>query len=275
MRVIAHLSDLHFGSHDTAVVEALIASLDAEKPDLVIVSGDLTQRARSRQFAAASAFFRRLPAPVLAVPGNHDVPLYNVVRRFLDPLGRFRHYISSELQPLFEDAEIAALGLNTARAATVVNGRLSFTQADAMRAAFTRPASERFRILVLHHALMPPPEHPEDKREHANLGRARMALRAIEEAEIHLVLAGHHHRSYSGDLADHHLFLERSILVCHAGTATSNRRRTEPNAYNLLRIGGAHLSCGVRLFHGNRFEKGETAAYALVEGRWERENYKL
>lgn len=268
MRVIAHLSDLHFGSHDSAVVEALVASLDTGRPDLIIVSGDLTQRARSRQFAAAAAFFRRLPAPVLAVPGNHDVPLYNVARRFLDPLGRFRHYISAELQPRYEDEEIAVLGLNTARAAAVINGRISFTQADAIRAAFTGMAAERFRILVLHHALMPPPDHPDDGRNHPNLGGARMALRAMADAEIHLLLAGHHHRSYSGDLAFHHLFLERSILVCHAGTATSSRRRMEPNAYNLLRIDGERLSCDVQIFHGSRFETGEITNYVLKDGHW-------
>jgi len=261
MRVIAHLSDLHFGRHDAAVAEALIASLKAERPDLIVISGDFTQRARHRQFVAAAAFLRHLPAPVLAVPGNHDVPLYNVARRILDPLGRYRRYISSELQPLFEDDELAVLGLNTARASEIVNGRLSYSQADVIHAAFAHKSLKQMRIVVLHHALMPPPGHP----DHATLRRAGMALEAMAAAEVHLVLAGHHHRSYSGDLALDHQALGRSILVCHAGTAISSRRRAEPNAYNLLRIDGGRLAIELRNFHGNRFIPGETAEYALTD----------
>jgi 3',5'-cyclic AMP phosphodiesterase CpdA len=264
MRTIAHISDLHFGRHDKAVAEALLASLREAKPHLIIVSGDLTQRARRGQFAAAGAFLERMPAPVLVVPGNHDVPLYNLARRFLDPLGRFRHFISIEERPFHLDDEIAVLGLNTARSSSLINGRISYAQAAAIRDIFARVAPGTFRILVLHHPLLSPPEIP----WLSTVGRTELALEAMAEADIHLVLAGHRHRAYGGDLADHHLALRKSILVHHAGTAISTRRRAEANSYNLYRIESGLLSCTVQSWTGSGFQPRKHAAYGLQGGRW-------
>src|SRR5688572_25280089 len=114
MRVIAHISDLHFCRIEPAVVEALVADLNSNVPDLIAVSGDLTMRARSREYRAARAFFDRLRAPVLAVPGNHDITSYWLHERFLDPLGRWRRFIAEEAEPIWTDAEIAVVGVNTA-----------------------------------------------------------------------------------------------------------------------------------------------------------------
>src|SRR5687767_83793 len=128
MTTIAHLSDLHFGRHDPVLADVLVTQLGKTRPDLIVISGDLTQRARRSQFAAARDFLRRLPGPVLIVPGNHDVPLYDVMRRFLQPLGRYRRYICADLEPFFCDSQIAVLGINTARSATFSNGRISYEQ---------------------------------------------------------------------------------------------------------------------------------------------------
>jgi len=115
MRTLAHISDLHFGRHDERAVEALLASLDHHRPDLVVVSGDFTQRARSSEFAMASAFLARIEAPKLMVPGNHDVPLYDVIGRFLAPLTKYDRYVASAGVPgsVFADDEITVLGLST------------------------------------------------------------------------------------------------------------------------------------------------------------------
>src|SRR2546421_621876 len=118
MRILAHISDLHFGTESSPVVEGLLADLLAARPHLLVVSGDLTQRARTDQFAAARAFLDRVPFPQLIVPGNHDIPLYDVGRRFLRPLHRYRRLITPELSPTFYDDELAVLGVNTARSAT-------------------------------------------------------------------------------------------------------------------------------------------------------------
>jgi 3',5'-cyclic AMP phosphodiesterase CpdA len=136
MRTIVHLSDLHFGRVDQALVEPLIETVNALAPDLVAVSGDLTQRARTAQFVEARAFLDALPAPRIVVPGHHDVPLYNPVARFLGGLLKYRRYISDDLAPFYRDREIAVLGLNTARSLTFKNGRINRKQLRILRARF-------------------------------------------------------------------------------------------------------------------------------------------
>ena len=128
MRTIAHISDLHFGRVDCATLPALTAAITKAKPDVVAVSGDLTQRARSREFAAARRFLDTLPTPQIIVPGNHDIPLYNVFKRWLSPLRNYRRYISDDLAPFYADEEIAILGINTARSLTFKNGRINADQ---------------------------------------------------------------------------------------------------------------------------------------------------
>src|SRR5581483_9866786 len=128
MRRIAHLSDLHFGATDPILVETAVAAVNAAQPHLVVVSGDLTQRARSAQFKAARAFLERLPKPQIVVPGNHDVPLWNVVARGWTPLVKYRRIVGEDLTPFYADPEIAVLGLNTARSFTITDGRLNRMQ---------------------------------------------------------------------------------------------------------------------------------------------------
>jgi len=174
MRTIAHISDLHFGRHDETAAARLLADISEAKPDLVVITGDLTQRARHRQFAAARAFLEKLPRPVIVIPGNHDVPLYDVVERFVGRLARYRHYISAELQPFFADEEIALLGLNTARSATFSNGRISHKQATAIKTVFGEVPANRLKILAVHHPLAA----PLTGGDLALVGRAAMAREA-------------------------------------------------------------------------------------------------
>jgi 3',5'-cyclic AMP phosphodiesterase CpdA len=267
VRTIAHLSDLHFGRHDETAAERLLADISETKPDIVVVTGDLTQRARHRQFAAARAFIEKLPRPVIVVPGNHDVPLYDIIERFLGRLARYRRYISAELQPLFADNEIALLGLNTARSATFANGRISRKQAAAVKAVFSEVPADRLRVLAIHHPLAT----PRAAGNSAPVGGAAMAVDAITEAGVRLVLSGHYHRACSGDLAGSDLVAKGSILFVHAGTAISTRLRGETNSYNLLHIEPTAVTCTVRRFGGEDFEDAENARYTLLGGRWTRQ----
>src|SRR5688500_4193406 len=123
MRTLVHLSDLHTGRVDPAVLAALISSIARAQPDLVVLSGDLTQRATTTQFREARAFLDALGAPTLVIPGNHDVPLLNVARRFFGPLDRDQRYITSDLEPVVMDDEMIVVGLNTARALAWGEGR--------------------------------------------------------------------------------------------------------------------------------------------------------
>ncbi|HVU29551.1 MAG TPA: metallophosphoesterase, partial [Sphingomicrobium sp.] len=150
MARLVHVSDLHFGAHDDSMVEALERRIDELKPDLVVISGDFTQRARTEQFREACRFLERLQLgghEVLGVPGNHDVPLYDVLRRFLSPLARYRRYIDENLCPFVELPGLAILGINTARSLTFKDGRINEDQVQFIREAFSRTSPDSFRVL--------------------------------------------------------------------------------------------------------------------------------
>jgi 3',5'-cyclic AMP phosphodiesterase CpdA len=270
MRLIAHISDLHFGRHDMALVEALLAGLGQAHPDLIAVSGDLTQRARRREFAAARAFFDRLrPTPMIIVPGNHDVPLYNVVRRFARPLSRFDRLLGPSYRPFFRDDEIAVLGVNTARSLTFKNGRVSFAQMAEISRVFAAEPASILKVLVIHHPLSPTTDSPGLDR----VGRWRPALAAIKKAGVHLILSGHHHHGFSGELAIPATLPdteEGAVLVVHAGTAVSTRTRgEEPNSYNLIRSEGSRrIAVAVQTWDGRRFMEASRRTFELVGGSW-------
>src|SRR6185503_563266 len=160
MGTIVHFSDLHFGRVDTRLVEPLIETVDAVAPDLVAVSGDLTQRARRSQFHQARMFLDRLSFPVLVVPGNHDVPLFNLAARLFDPYGGYRRYIQPELEPVFENDEIVAVGLNSARSVPFHGGgRLNHSQVTRAAARLQSAAEHAVRIVVTHHPFDLPDTH--------------------------------------------------------------------------------------------------------------------
>jgi 3',5'-cyclic AMP phosphodiesterase CpdA len=234
LRTLAHISDLHFGEHDDAAAAALLGTLGALAPDLVVVSGDLTQRARRWQFEAARDFLARIEAPVLVTPGNHDLaPFWYPWRRWLRPFSRYERYISRERYPFFSDGEIAVLALNTARRSTVKSGRVSHAQIAEMRHVFDALPAKGFRILVTHHPLITP-AGAFGRNDRA--GRAAAALRTARALDIRLLLSGHYHQARSGaepaEIAEN----AGSLLVAHAGTAISVRTRWEENSFNLLRI---------------------------------------
>lgn len=264
MKRIAHISDLHFGTEDPSVAEGLLQDLAAHSPHLVCVSGDLTQRARRSQFLAARRYLDRIDAPKLIVPGNHDVPLYNILDRFARPFAGYRHTITSELSPFFQDGEIAVAGVNTARANTWKEGRISVAQMQRLRCQFEGASPQSFKILVSHHPFIP----PEHDMQASLVGRAREALKMLETCGCALILSGHLHHAYSGDVRTHHLEVTHSIVVAQAGTAISHRRRDEPNAYNQLAIEGDTLQLLVRAWDGRRFATVRESRYRHSDRGW-------
>ena len=266
MKIIAHISDLHFGTEDVSVAAALRDDLHSAKPDLVVVSGDLTQRARSRQYQAAQTYLSEIPGPQLIVPGNHDVPLYDVLRRFFSPLGRYHRYISAEVNPVYRDEEMLVVGINTARSFTWINGRISPEQIEAMRTTLQREASALFKIVVTHHPFIPPPG--EAGAGIALVGRAARALTVIDEGGVDLLLAGHLHKGYTGDVRTYYPATKRSVIVAQASTAISKRLRGQPNAYNLITLAGDHISIAVRAWNGTGFAPAALISYRRRESEW-------
>jgi 3',5'-cyclic AMP phosphodiesterase CpdA len=238
MRVIAHLSDLHFGSIDAALLEPLRCQLHALKPDVLVVSGDLTQRAKPGQFREARRYLDMLPKPQIVVPGNHDVPLYNVFQRFLSPLGKYKRYISAELEPAYIDEEIAVVGVNTARSLVFKGGRINEEQVERVRRKICDLGEDVTKIIVTHHPF-DMPDHWDD--QHQVVGRAAMALKALAECGADVYVSGHMHRSNASEPSIPVDLGGFKALMVSAGTATSTRGRGEQNAFNTLRVTPRHI----------------------------------
>lgn len=237
MRVIVHLSDIHFGRLDPALVDPIQHAILRIAPDLLAVSGDLTQRARKREFLAARAFLDALPFPRLVVPGNHDVPLHNVFARFVTPLSRYRRFITGDLSPVYRDEDMVVVGVNTARSLTVGEGRINRRQVDGIVRRLAGEPPERIRIVVTHH----PFDLPEGVNEARLLGRAAMAMTRLAAAGADLFLAGHLHLSHIGHTAERYRIAGHSALVVQAGTV-STRSRGEQPSFNVLRIERPNIS---------------------------------
>lgn len=266
MKTIAHISDLHFGQVDPAVAQGLIADLHRQQPSLVIVSGDLTQRARRSQYKAAAGYMKELPQPRLCVPGNHDIPLFDVAQRFLSPLDRYKHYISKELFPCYTDGNLTVLGINTARSLTWKSGRISTDQIQETERILSGLPKAHFKVVVTHHPFIPPPG-----QEDAGIkmvGRASHALEVFEQYKVDLLLSGHLHHGYTGNIRTYYPSSKRSIIAAQAGTAISNRVRQEPNGYNLIRLEPGHIEVEVRQWTKTEFSKVTNATFTQENGQW-------
>jgi len=238
MRTIVHLSDLHFGRLDQRIIEPLLERITSIEPNLIAVSGDLTQRARRRQFQQASDFLARLPFPKLIVPGNHDVPLFNVAARLVDPFGGYRRWIDADLEPAYIDDEVAVIGLNSARAlVTGGRGRLNRRQIEAAVERLRPLPAAPIKVIVTHH----PFDLPEGFPSGNLVGRASVAMQRFAAAGADLFLAGHLHVSHVGHTADRYNIAGHSALVVQAGTL-STRGRGELNTFNVLRMGRPEMS---------------------------------
>jgi 3',5'-cyclic AMP phosphodiesterase CpdA len=266
MRTLAHISDLHFGTEDPALAAQLRVELHTLRPALLVISGDLTQRARRAQFAAARDYLATLPTPQLVVPGNHDVPLYDIGRRFTTPLHRFRRTISADLAPLYSDDELVVAGLNTARSLTWKSGRIYAAQLAHLRAQLAAD-DDRFKVVVTHHPFIPPPgSEPQDGID--LVGGALRALTVLDACGVDLLLAGHLHHGYAGDTRTHYPTSHCSIIAVQAGTAISRRIRTEPNAYNVITLDRTHIAIEIRAWNGTAFAAVTTAHYELHTSAW-------
>lgn len=266
MRTIVHLSDLHFGRIDETLIAPLVAQVHALAPDLVVVSGDLTQRARSEQFVEARQFLDALPQPQIVVPGNHDIPLFNLAARFFSPLAKYRRYITPHLQPTFIDEEIAVIGINTARSLTIKDGRVNDRQIELARRQLTPLDDQVVKIVVTHHPfdLPPGPQH------HDLVGQAVPAMRAFAICGADVLLAGHVHTSSAVSSAGRYDIAGYSALVVQAGTATSTRGRGEVNSFNVLRVQPQHIQVERMNWNAgaNLFEPGASQVFEQRGNEW-------
>ena len=253
VRTILHISDLHFPRVAPGICDALLELARTARPTLCVISGDLTQRGRESQYRLATDFLHQLPTPWLVVPGNHDVPLFDVYRRLFRPTERFTRLICPDLCPLFADDELLVVGANSTRALTGdwrgfwKNGTLSDPQLDQIRRQFaSRPA--QYKVLVVHHPLVNPWDNT--ARDCAR-GRNRI-LAILQDCGVNAVLSGHLHLAYAR-LAPS-ISTQRPPLCINAGTTTSTRLRDEPNSLNLITFNAGQIQVQVHRWNGAQFQ---------------------
>jgi 3',5'-cyclic AMP phosphodiesterase CpdA len=243
----------------------LIAAVHRIAPDVVAVSGDLTQRARSIEFEQARAFLDALPKPQIVVPGNHDVPMHNVYARFTQALHNYRRYITNDLEPFYQDEEIAVFGMNTARSLTIKGGRINIQQVASLEERMCPLPSEVTKIVVTHH----PFDLPQQFTPAMLVGRAKMAMALIARCRVDLLLAGHYHVSHSGPTALRYPMGGFSSIFVQAGTACSTRGRGEANSFGVIRIDHKAIELDTyQTGEAIRFERTSTQKFHRTLSGW-------
>lgn len=252
---ILHLSDLHFGApYVPDVGNAVLKLAPALEADAIVISGDLTERAKRDQFRDAADFLSALPdVPQLCVPGNHDVPLYRVGERFLAPHSLYREFISEALNPLLELKNAVIIGLDsTAPRRTISNGRIHQWQLDISEEFFADAPLGAARIVVAHHHFAPAPDPLFDR----SMPKAKRAIMRFVEDDVDMILGGHLHRAYIGNTLDVYpgIHRERGIVIVQSGTTTSRRgrgREREKNSLNVIDIDSATMTITHYLYFDN------------------------
>jgi 3',5'-cyclic AMP phosphodiesterase CpdA len=256
MGTIVQLSDLHFGRTDPKVVEALRNTVIGLRPDVVVVSGDLTQRAKYGQFVEAAEFLKTLPQPQIVVPGNHDISLYNIWRRFRKPLKGFQKFITSNPFPVYRDAEIAVMGLNTARSLIWKGGRVSNKQIEDTKEYTKHLEASAIKIVASHHPL--------------TQVRSPRALEGLMRLGVDVFLSGHLHKSSAASLVRNYENIPHSAIMIGAGTASSVRYRDELNSFNLISVNAPliKVECFSFQHESRKFAVTAQSEFIKKAGEW-------
>lgn len=251
---IIHLSDLHFGTENSFIVDHLNSAIKNLDAGMVIISGDFTQIASREEFIKTREFLDSLSLPVFCVPGNHDIPRFHILERFLMPYRRYKKFISPKLCPVFEDDNIVIAGLNTARRILLhwnwANGAVSYRQLRFLNKVFCG-AKEKFRLCVLHHPLYNAEGVPLD----VTVFGGRKALKKMIDLDVHLVLSGHVHFAS--------IAMIENTVFASASTALSTRLRDQENGFNLVTIEEEFFEISHFTYKNAGFSPTGTARYRL------------
>ena len=267
MSVLLQVSDPHFGAETPSVVEALEALAREQTPDVLILSGDITQRARPWQFAAARKFVDRLAiAHKLVVPGNHDIPLINLVARAFWPYRNYRHAFGDDMEPVLDAPDLLVVCVNSTRPGRHIDGEISPEQVARVSRHLQAATDQQLRIVVTHQPLHV--SHVSDAHDLTHGHEA--AARAWAAAGADIVMGGHIHLPFVRAVQDRFPDLPRRLWCVQAGTATSWRLRPDaPNSVHILRCGSAAPAghCTVERWDcmapGRAFECVEQSALTL------------
>jgi 3',5'-cyclic AMP phosphodiesterase CpdA len=270
MRVIAHISDLHFGYNDPHIARSLSQTLSDLRPNILVVSGDLVEHATDPEFLSARDFLRTLPRPQIIVPGNHDLPFYHLWRRFIEGLSKYEQFITDDLIPTFVDDEIAVIGACSAHFYPVKGGKVTDSQLDELVKLFSSLPAGLTRVLVTHH----PFDLPEPSNPRLLVGHARRAVSRLAPV-VDILLAGHVHLSSAGSTSTRYKLEHHAMAFVQAGTAISHRNKGEANSFNLILAGsGQGQKKQVTVYRyfwaesEDRFRCGGSEHYYLGQKGW-------
>ena len=262
-----HISDVHAGREDRRIVQELLLDIAAMEPDVVVVGGDFTQRARTSQWRTAAGWLERIDAPWIATPGNHDMPLYAFPKRIRAPFASYREWISGDLEPELEVAGIRCLAVKTAAPQRRVEGAVSERSMQLLADRLSQPTSADWTLIVTHHPLA---AHPDALPGNPSQGWERVQKIAAAGG-VDLLLSGHTHRRRSGPFS-----IEvggRSIVVAHSGTACSTRQRgDELQSWQAIDLEGDEMVITGRLWSDSakRFEYGPESVWERGPSGWSR-----
>lgn len=271
MKKIVHLSDLHFGKVDTKRVKPLLQHLAKINPDIVVISGDFTQRATEKEFKEAQAFIKQLRWPTFFVPGNHDLPLLNILQRIRSPYLHYKKYISTDLTPLYFDDDVALIGVNSTHRFTISSGKINETQLKYIEGCMEILNPDTFKIVVSHHPFdLPTKLSTHHKYTHKVIGRSKMAMERLAKHGVDLFLSGHFHVHHVSDTTMRYKIDGYSALIVQAGTAISTRSKLQPVSFNVLHIEKNQIT--VDHYEGkpdsNRYSKNNSETYTRAEKGW-------
>lgn len=243
MRIV-HISDLHFGYHHETLIKPFLQDLAQFNPDVILISGDVTHRATAQQYAAFNVFLKRLPAPALIVPGNHDIPLHHVLERLLVPFRRFKRYVHADLSVKWSNEKVRVLGINSVNPYRIKDGRLSNDTLAEIRTYFSTPF-EGINILFFHH------NFAFSEGLHKPLENFEALLTLLKESPIHLVCTGHLHYASLNLLERPN---RRPCVILHAGSLLCQRSKDGLNSYYIIDIEKGTLTFDWRVFKAGHFE---------------------
>ena len=262
MTRLVQISDLHFGTVDQDLLEPLAQAIDKAAPDLIIMAGDFVQRARASQFRQAADFMARLGRPWLGVPGNHDIPLYNLPLRLFDPFRTYRRWISPDLTPSVDLDGVRVIGVNTTDPYAHQRGRLGEDSVERVGAAISS-AGDRLIVVVAHH-----PFHQTPDVEKKLMVGAAAALEHWGDCGPHILMSGHLHQWLVEP------FIRRNganmTLQLHCGTGLSTRRRGHPNDFAIVDCAGDSVTITRMVAKAGTFEAEGVTHYTMTDAGWDK-----
>ncbi|KTD51608.1 3',5'-cyclic-nucleotide phosphodiesterase [Legionella quinlivanii] len=248
---IIHISDLHFGLHRQEIIHGFLIEAAAIQPEIIIISGDLTHRARSEQFRDLKAFISRLPGKILIVPGNHDVPAFDLIQRFLTPFDKYRHFISNSMEVSYENESVRILGLNSVNPYSIKDGKLSSDSLKKIETYFSE-AANKLNILFFHHNF----QHFEGL--HRPLSNTSEFIKSLKKSAVHLICTGHLHYANVSFLEKND---QESFALLHAGSLSCQRTCDDRNSFYLIEIESGECTIELRAYEPNRFNRKEIHYY--------------